>query len=614
MPLPTESRSSGAQIVLAALALLFLGWFLACRTNVMRDSAFDDAFITYVYGRNLAEGHGLRYNASDAAPSAGASSSVAVFAAAAAHAAGLDPLRVTRALGVVLLLLMGLAFGFVAARLTRAPPAVGVLCGLAAVFALGLIEETGVHLGSGMETVLFTAMHGLAVAWAAWMVGRERRLGLVGGLASAALLALLMLTRPEGGLLAIGYLGAIAMARSLGGGVRGLVDELRGLLPVAVPYVALVVGLVAWRQVYYGDIFSNPYYVKAHNGIFGSAGHPLPGFEVTWRFLVVRYVPLLALTVATAVAIGVDGRARKRAAWLLLPGALIVAAYSKAIHEMAGGFRYEFPMLVPLFGALALALTHLYGLSRTRFAAVMTAGLVLPTIVAGQRPTLLNWALHARSSATTWLAVDAPQSNALARLGLDLRSTGLGQDATILLSAAGMIPWYSGFRAIDWIGLNNDFMSGRDERTLDEVWAYLGGEEPDVVFSILPPATPGIEHRADDANFMSANVQTTLYGRGSALFEHWNGELVAEMFWREMKYARDHCEFGACYKLGDAWGDDWWVFVYVRRDSPHRDVLQDMFAQSTRVSSGHELPSVFAFDPRTLGGTLGGTLPVGRQP
>jgi hypothetical protein len=164
------------------------------------------------------------------------------------------------------------------------------------------------------------------------------------------------------------------------------------------------------------------------------------------------------------------------------------------------------------------------------------------------------------------------------------------------------VPWHSRLRSIDWVGLNDEHLAGREALTLDDVWRYIDGERPDLVMSILPPAAGDGADRAGDANFASANVQRTLGGRGSALFEHWDRERVAEMFWREMRYVRAGYEFGACYKLGTAWGDEWWVFAYVRRDSPQRARIQAVFASSTRADRASDLSKTFPFDPRNLRG------------
>ena len=118
-------RSSKLEIALAVVAFGFVAWLLACVVNGARDKVADDAFITYTYARNVVEGHGLRFNASDAAPTAGASSLLHVLITAVALAAGLDPLAATRAFGIVGLLALAITFGLVGARIARAPPAAG---------------------------------------------------------------------------------------------------------------------------------------------------------------------------------------------------------------------------------------------------------------------------------------------------------------------------------------------------------------------------------------------------------------------------------------------------------------------------------------------------------
>jgi len=209
-------------------------------------------------------------------------------------------------------------------------------------------------------------------------------------------------------------------------------------------------------------------------------------------------------------------------------------------------------------------------------------GIALPLLYSSLPPPILNWLSHPRSAATVWLE-GRNQGNALERLGLDLAETGLGQRATILLSGAGQVPWHSRFRAIDWIGLNDNVLSGREPLSIEEVWRYIESQKPDVVYSILPPAAPGSTSRDEDPSFRSASVQRTLAGRGSALFSHWDPARFAEMVWREMIFVRDRCELGAAYELGGAWGDAWWLYAYVCNDSPHREVLMSALRGSERA-------------------------------
>lgn len=596
------------ELVLALAAFLLVAWYAATAIHSARASVADDAYITYQYGRNLAEGHGLRYNASDSQPTSGGSSLVHTLFAAAVETAHVDPLLATRLLSILCLLWTGALSGLVAARIARAPPGAGLLAGAWIALGLALMPETEVHLASGMETLLFLAVHATAVAWAALALERSGPLGQRESLAGAALLLLLPLVRPEGAVLALLY--ALAVSWSRGSGLSSGFRGARGLLALVAAGFAL---LTALHWAYYGVLLPNPYYVKSANRIFGSSGALLPGAGSSIEFALLRALPLLGCVAVLAGLRGVDARwehwARwerwRRRAWLLVPTLLLLVLLARVIREMAGSFRYEYPLLAPFCLLLALGVLELRAWSRRAYAALLVVtGIALPLAFTPARSELAQRLAHPRSLATGWLR-DEPPGNALARLGHDLARTGLGQSATILLSGAGQVPYFSRLRAIDWIGLNDTQLSGRHPLDLAEVWQYIERQHPDVVYSILPPAAvatlAGAPASAQDPNLQSALVQQFLGGRASELFDGWDRERVEEMFRREMGWVREHCEFAACYKLGSAWGGDWWLFVYVRRDSPHRERLLQELRASRWVDRESDLGAVFAFDPRLLG-------------
>jgi hypothetical protein len=584
---------------LAAFAFVLAAWLIACLVNADRDRTYDDSYITYLYGRNLAEGHGLRYNPTDAEPTSGTSSLLHVLVSAAAIRAGLEPLFVTRALAIASLFAMAIAFGAVGSRLARVPLPAGWLAGIVVVALWGMLPDTRIHLGTGMETLHFTALHGLLAAWAVMTIARDgapRSCGLA--FAGALAILAIVLARPEGVWLAAAYVGAIALLRALDVGARRAVVA---ALPMGAWTLAVFGAFVAWHCAYFGHCVPNTYYVKAANALFGSDGSLLPGLETTLRFAAVRWFPLAGIAFGLAVVVGAPRAALRTGAVLALPSLLLIALYARAIHEMTGGFRFEYPMLAPPVLALVVAACALRAASAPRFyGALSIAGVALPLLAAPTPAPFWHWLAHPRSSAIAWLPPYEPTQFALARAGLDLGESGLGQEATILVSAAGRVPYYSRFRAVDLIGLNDNRLCGREPMTIEEMWRYVEAQEPDAVMSILPPAAPGSTDPAHDPNFQSASVQRTLSGRGSALFEHWNRARVAESFWREMRWIRDHCEFGAAYKLGDAWGSDWAVLLYVRRDSPHRDRIVEALARGGRGNPDIELSRVFPFDPRAL--------------
>ena len=592
----TSSHSTLLEKALLAVGVVFVAWLLACIVAEHKDEPADDAYITYVYARNVAEGHGLRYNASDATPTSGATSLLHVLACAGAIQSGLDPLAFTRALGIALLLSIGLAFGLVGARIARAPPLSGCLAGLAVTLLLGLLPETATHLASGMDTLFFTATHAWVVAWSASVVASEDRKLSLGATAFGILtLGIFALARPEGGLLGLLYLAALAL---VGRESLGAEASIRRVLPPTLALLTLLGALALWHWSYFGDVLANPYYVKVSNAIFGSDGDSLPGAAATARFALQRLLPLGLVVLALAAAVRAPSEAVRRGFWLLVPATLIALAYARAIHEMASGFRYEYPLLAPFAGAVVIALCWLRARSLASFVTVLgCAAVALPLLASSPGTPLARWLAHPRSVATSWWPEHRP-GNALARLGLDLGETALGQDASILLSGAGQVPWFSRLRAIDWIGLNHDRASGREALTVAQLWEHLESLQPDLAFSILPPAAPGSASPEQDPNFNCAHVRRTRGGRGSALFEHWNPARVDESFWREMVWLRDRCQFVASYRLGDAWGEPWWVLVYVRSDSPHRALLEECFARSKRVDGPEEdLSSAFPVPP-----------------
>src|SRR5262245_3637183 len=126
----TGWRASAVPAIAALIASIGLAWVLSCRLTTLRNFALDDAFIGFQYGRNLAQGHGIRFNARDAEPTEGASSLLQILLSAAAWWAGIDQLTAARAVALVAFLSIPIAFALVVAD------ACGVPCGIAWLVAV----------------------------------------------------------------------------------------------------------------------------------------------------------------------------------------------------------------------------------------------------------------------------------------------------------------------------------------------------------------------------------------------------------------------------------------------------------------------------------------------
>jgi len=612
-----ESSSAGLIGVTSLAILLIVGmaWWSACELTDRAGVCLDDAFITYIYSRNLADGHGLLYNVTDARPTEGYSSPLHVLLTGAAMRAGIEPLAFTRGMSLVLLLTIPIALAWSASRASIDPESVaassarrcwGLIAALLLLILLCLPETMG-HVTTGLETYLFASICAWIFAWSVCILFSDRPPGVAGSMVGVILMVLLALARPEGVVLACGYLIATRLAIGVAG--RWSVAHRRCFVWMSVAYAVILGGYLVWKWAYFGYLLPNPYYTKAHNEIFGTAGNVLPGVSEVVRFTVFRIAPVLALIVAVrgfAPRPAEPSNARppsKRGllalALLLLPSLGVVLLYSRAIHEVAGGFRYEYPHLLPWLGVLVIVMVQ-RGLDKPRKAlAVFAVVLAGKLLFSGADSSLLHRLRNPVQSALAWTDY-RHEDDPLAAMGLDLAETGLESDGRILLSGAGLTAYYSRFTALDWVGLNSNELSGREALSVDEVWGVIEEFNPDVIYSILPPATRGASDRTVDPAFASPSVRRTLNGRASELFKQWNPDRVADMFYHEMQYVRDHCVFGAAYGFDGVWGDDWALFAYVRRDSPHRDVILKVLRNSARSDQTTNFAPFYVNDPREL--------------
>src|SRR5262245_31634947 len=159
------ARLARSVILISIVALLAAGGVLIL--IAFRDTVFDDAFILYRYARHLGFGHGLVWNL-DEAPVEGYTSFLMVVVLAPLVRAGLDPLSVSRALGIASMGGLGILTGLLARRTFAATGAVAWLCGAAAATAGRSFEITTL----GMETPVYAFALFLAY-WLAIAIGRD---------------------------------------------------------------------------------------------------------------------------------------------------------------------------------------------------------------------------------------------------------------------------------------------------------------------------------------------------------------------------------------------------------------------------------------------------------
>ncbi len=326
----------------------------------------DDAYISFVFARNLAEHGELVFNLGQ--PVEGYTSFLWTFVLGLGMVVGITPEWLSRVLGTA----CGVATLYVAGRLVER--ALGRRTPWAAVPALLLACSSGFACwaSGGLETQLFTLLVTAAIEAMVAAAGSPRALRRIG-----PILALASLTRPEGPMIAavlgavwgggraIAWLGRRTRSAAAGAAERlhdaasprgrfaGVRDE-----GIAVGwFVALWAPWFAWRWWYYGWPFPNTYYVKA-TGAWAAPELPRQmirnGLYYVWAWLRQSHL-LYALPIAICGLVAVRPRTPRFV--LAVTCAVVSAVYLAYAVSVGGDFMGLHRFILPVFVCAALAVT-----------------------------------------------------------------------------------------------------------------------------------------------------------------------------------------------------------------------------------------------------------------
>jgi hypothetical protein len=385
----------------------------------------DDAYITFRYARNLADGFGAVFNPHQA-PAEGYTSVLWLLVITAVHRLRLDAVLVAKVIGLIATAAWVCVLRAWSLRLSRDngsspewPAAVAVLLGTVSGAA-------AVHAVSGMETPAAVLLFTLFLYATYRLVGAPTDAGAFG---TGGLAALSCLTRPE---------LTVACGAALIAVVALVAPPTRGRVAVRA-FAAWVLPLAvsqAIRLGYYDAWFPLPFYVKVANApLF--AGAAAAGLFA--RFIALR----LGLLIVPGLA-----RVRRPLVPSLAAAAALLLALLHTAPIMNFEWRYFFP-LVPLIMLVAAdgyaALQPLWearGGLRSRVMRGAIVGLVVVVGAAGT-PRRLE---AAREYAAGMAAAHERLGRRLARLPVH---------GSIAIDDAGAVPYLSGWAAIDTFGLND---------------------------------------------------------------------------------------------------------------------------------------------------------------
>jgi len=474
-PLDTRSAALLPWIGFGLMGLLFAGLWLDYRSFWL-----DDAFISFRYALNLAQGLGPIYNPGEWVEGY----TTPLWMGLTAIPLASFPAEQG---GLAIIKLWGLALGvWTLFRCFTFPRPGGQPARRWLMILLASNGTFVANCGDGMETPLFMA---LAVEWARASV----RVPTAGsGVAAGLLAAALVWTRPEA-LPLLALLPALLLAahrfESDGGGAESRARPalrawmrsfaLAGPLPVAAH--------LAWRWHYYGLPLPNTYYAKAGGALLPRLQSGLADLSL----FAVEHGFALPVALWLALALSLTGlwlarpRSGRALAWYGVLWGLVIFRVAFDLwsgSEVMGAFRFLAPALPPLFILADEGARDFASRLRVGKLALALALACLATAVGFQILGHLGRA-HARG------AYQRGMERAHISLGTWLAQRYPG-DAVVAIGDAGAVPFFSRLRVIDLWGLNDATIAQLPGEFGDRpgTASYTLGRRPDaiVLWNLVP--------------------------------------------------------------------------------------------------------------------------------
>jgi hypothetical protein len=486
----THERALIAALLAAVVAVTVLVTVPLVDGQPLISFTADDALISFRYSDNLANGHGPVWNLTGPRTD-GYTSALWMALIAAPDAIGADPAAAAKVLG----LLAALA---IALMLAVAGPRRATVVRGAAIGTLALSPAFLTLAVQGMETI-WAAMLATATAWLmvrAVQVPTHRRLALFN---VAALLA--FLTRPD--------LAPFVAVCVVGLGAWLIHTRDRTALVRAGAWTAGALVLPAlvwalWRWSYYGYPLPNTSYAKRGQGLIDRQSlHMVRTFVTSFA-----WPWLLVLAVLLVRAVRHRRRTDAAALWatcvaLCASGAFLAAGLLFAPIQ---GDLWRFQM--PVFPVLLLCAVMLA--ARDPVAADLGSR--------GPRASrVLAWGAAVLIAAFALTTLDDARVQVRGRWTYDREQAGralapFARDGmSMFVTESGAVPYYSGWRAYDLLGLNDHYIAQHGARP-----SYVAGLHPDLLqFVIDGQGRPGPAYdvfrvllRSGQYQFALATVKT----------------------------------------------------------------------------------------------------------
>jgi arabinofuranosyltransferase len=429
------------------VALLVVAAGALVAHSLVFDFVTDDAYISFVYARNLAQHGQLVFNLGEP-PVEGYTNFLWTLLLAGLLKLGLLPELASRIVGTAFAVATLGVTAWLSRRLRVADAEDGEWSAWDALPALLLAGVPGFACwaSGGLETQMFTFFVALGSAWHLGELlddaAPRKRTAIAFGLAA--------LTRPEGILffaLAWLYRVLIRLRR------RQLVPTRADVTSIAC-FLALVVPHFVWRRWYYGWWLPNTFYIKSS----GVGGHWQQGGYYLFRVVETFHLWVVPLVVVAGWLARRERGSRLAVGYVTL----VVALFAVYVASVAGDFMGLFRFVMPAIPLLALVAAD--GLRLTLTTVSRRQPLLAPAVVA------LLYGLHAWHAVgvdRAALVIDGPSDRGIDRPGWlrwytnDRAAIGrwfaryARPDDYAAVGGAGAQVYFSTIRSLDCYGLSD---------------------------------------------------------------------------------------------------------------------------------------------------------------
>lgn len=427
---------------------------------------FEDAAMIMRYAQHLANGHGIVWNIGEA-PVDGATDFLFMVTAAALIKLGFTVGQAVRGIGFVSHLLTILIIYFTNRKIHNGNIPLSFLSGLYFVFGTGL-SYVSAYFGTpffalaAASTWMFSLLLMRQQNPSMWLILAFSFSGLITGL-----------IRPEGVILACLMLLSIIV-------MRGIKNSISIILTFGIVFLTLGGAYFLWRWDYFGYPLPNPFYKKGDGGW-------------KWGTFWISLGNTLRLSLPVLFAFIYAFRSKettKLAIVYLIPIIGFASAFGLVSDEMNFGARFQYATVplalmswIPLVSAGRVGLNDFFSSYRdqnltkqNQFSPRERSVVFISLILLSAGLVYYSWyqncnlILYQQSCERPY---ERDGRLEMARMLADYRDKGY----VIVVTEAGLIPYYSGWTAIDTWGLNDQFIAHNGGITKE----YLDTYKPHVI-------------------------------------------------------------------------------------------------------------------------------------